>query len=338
LPLLLLLVPVLLVAYVLLGSTLVLTPADVVAVITGQDAPRLHEIAVNGRLPRGVFAILVGASLGAAGALLQALTRNPLASPDVTGVTAGAIAAAVATITFGPPMTAQQAALLVPVAGTAGGLAAAVLVYVLVRGHGSVESSRLLLVGILVGGILTSATSLSLLFLGSSAAKLYEWLSGTLLGITWGDVASAGVFLGLACLLLIRAIPAANALQLGDDVAVSLGQHRERDRLLVLFTAVVLTAGAISSVGAIGFVGLLGPHLVRRIVGSDLRRLAPAAALAGAVMVLTADLLARNIDPSAITGARAGDALQSGPLPVGVYLTLFGIPFLLSLLWRRAAR
>jgi iron complex transport system permease protein len=326
---------VLLTAYVLLGVGNVLSPVDVWrALVREPDVPRLHEIAVGTRLPRGVFALLVGAALGVAGALLQAVTRNPLASPDLTGVTAGAVAMTAAVAAFAPRFGVGELGWAVPLVATGGGLATAALVYLLTRGHGTVESTRFILIGILVGGILSSVATFSLLLLGLSAAKLFEWLSGSLLGITWGDVAIALGYLSVGAVLLAVSVPRANALQLGDDVAVALGHRRERDRFLVLLTAALLTAAAVSAVGAIGFVGLLAPHLVRRSVGSDLRRLVPAAALVGAVMVVAADLLARNLDPAWVTGSAGGSALQAGPLPAGVYLALFGIPFLVSLLWR----
>lgn len=321
----------------LAGAGNMLAPADVLAVLRGSgDVDRLHEIAVNTRGPRIVLAILVGAALGAAGALLQSLVRNPLASPEFVGVSAGAVTATVAFAAFGPSLALGAVHWVRPVVATAGGLAAAVLVYSLTRTLGRVESTRLLLVGVVVAGVLSSLTTVGLIVLGEQAESLLAWLVGSLALKTWGDAALVAAYLAPASALTLLAIPRANARQLGDDVAVSLGQHPERDRLVVLLAAVTLTAAAVCVVGAIGFVGLIGPHLVRRLVGNDTRRLVPAAALAGALMVLLADLVARTLDPRDLLGPLATD-VRAQTLPVGVYLTLFGVPFLFSLL-RRSPR
>jgi iron complex transport system permease protein len=325
------------VAAILVGVGNMLGPDDALAVLTGSaDADRLHQIAVHTRGPRVALAILVGAALGAAGALLQSLVRNPLASPEFVGVSAGAVTATVAFVAFGPPLALGTVHWVRPVVAIAGGLAAAVLVYALTRKVGRVESTRLLLVGVVVAGVLASLTTVGLIVLGERAESLLAWLVGSLALKTWTDAALVAAYLVPGLVLTLLAIPRVNTRQLGDDVAVSLGQHRERDRLLVLVAAVTLTAAAVCVVGAIGFVGLIGPHLVRRVVGNDARRLVPAAALAGALMVLLADLLARNLDPRWLLGPFGAD-VRAQTLPVGVYLTLFGVPFLFSLL-RRPSR
>ncbi|MDN5750940.1 MAG: iron ABC transporter permease, partial [Pseudonocardia sp.] len=269
----------------------------------------------------------------AAGALLQALVRNPIASPDLIGITAGAVAATVAFTAFGPALPFGTASWVLPLVATVGGFATAITVYLLTRRIGTVESTRLLLVGIVTSGVLGSITPVGLIFLGERAESLLGWLAGSLALKTWADAGLVAVYLAPGVVLAVLAIPRANLLQLGDGVAVALGQHRERDRLLVLVAAVVLTAGAVCVVGAIGFVGLVGPHIARRVVGNDTRRLVPAAAIGGAVMVLLADLVARNLDPRWLLGPLADD-VRAAALPVGVYLTLFGVPFLLSLLRR----
>lgn len=323
------------VGYVLLGLGNVLSPADAWhALVDRDDAPLLHRLAIEVRLPRMVLCLIAGSALAVAGALLQALTRNPLASPELTGVTAGAVAAAVAWVAFAPPLPFVRNIWGRPAAATAGALLAAGVVYLLTRRAGSLESTRLLLMGILVAGVLTSVTTLGLMFLGPDGQRMLDWLSGSMALKTWTDVALSAVYLVPGLILLLVATGRANALQLGDDVARSLGQRPELDRLLVLLTAVLLTAGVVSIVGAIGFVGLMAPHMVRGLVGSDLRRLIPAAALLGAMMVLVADLAARNIDTSTLFFFLGGD-IRDTSLPAGVILTLFGVPYLASLLWRR---
>jgi iron complex transport system permease protein len=321
--------------YLMLGLDNVLSPAALWRAITApDDVPLVHRVAVETRVPRLLLCLFAGAALAAAGALLQALTRNPIASPDLTGVTAGAVAGAVAWIAFAPPTAFVSNVWARPAAATAGGLAAAGVVYLLTRRSNGMESMRLLLIGVMVSGVLTSATTLGLLFLGPQATNVLGWLSGSVALRTWTDVAIIAVYLVPGLLLTLLAIGRANALQLGEDVARSLGQGRELDRLIVLVAAVVLTAGVVSVLGGIGFVGLMAPHMVRGLVGSDLRRQIPAAALAGAAMMVLADMIARNVNSRNLF-AFLGDDLSARPLPAGVVITLFGVPYLASLLWRQ---
>lgn len=300
-----------------------------------QTVPILHRLAVEVRTPRVVLGCLAGLALGASGALLQALTRNPLASPDLTGVTAGAVAAAVAWTAFGPTLGVLPIEWVRPTVAIAGALLTSFVVYLVTRRGGAVESTRLLLVGILAAGVLSSITSLSLLFMGPEASKVLGWLAGSLATTSWQDVWIVCVYCLPGVLLLPGAIGRAGALQLGDDVAVSLGQRRELDRVLVLVSTVLLTSGVVAVIGALGFVGLMAPHFARRFLGSNLRRLVPASALIGAAMVVVADLVARLFDPRWVFFWLGEDRIRASSLPVGVYLTLFGVPFLASLLWRR---
>lgn len=334
LPTMLVLIFVVSVASVMLGEQFVFSPSDVWnGLLRSANVDRLTQILVNDRAPRVVLGLMVGGALGAAGSLLQALTRNPLASPEITGVSAGAVAAILAFLAFGPPVAFGVINWLVPVLAAVGGMATAGAVYLLNRNVDSTASERFILIGILVGGILTSLSTMALIFLGEGAGRLLDFLSGSLGQKTWSDVRVLLIYLAPGLVLLAMAIPRANALQLGEDVARSLGQRRERERLIVLVAAVILTTGAVAIGGLFGFVGLMGPHIARRFVGSDLRRLVPAAAIAGGLMVLLADFVARNVQPKALLGPFGGPLAESY-LPAGVYITLFGVPYLISLLWR----
>jgi iron complex transport system permease protein len=196
-----------------------------------------------------------------------------------------------------------------------------------------VESSRLIFIGLLVGGILSSVTTIGLLFLQSQELQgVFGWLVGSLSLVTWTDLLLTAVYAVPGLLLLVPATGRANTLQLGADVAISLGQRRELDRLVVVLAAVVLTAGVVVVAGGVAFVGLMAPHMVRATVGSDLRRLVPASMLAGAAMVLVADFVARLFDPRWLPW----EAVSGVHLPVGVFLSLFGAVFLLRLLRTRA--
>jgi iron complex transport system permease protein len=314
------------------GADFMLAPRQVIDVLLGHsDTTLLAKIGVNARVPRALMALLVGAALAMAGTLLQGLTRNPLASPDIIGVSEGAVAAVLGWTAFGPQLAFGLINWVLPVVGMVGGLTTASVIYLLTRKAGSAESTHFILIGILIGGVLSSVSAFCLIFLDEDAQRVLGYLNGTLALKTWQDLWTVVVYLVPAFVLALVAVPRANALQLGDDVAVALGQDRSRDRLVVLVAAALLTAGSVAVIGALTFVGLLGPHMARRITGSDLRRLMPASALLGALMVLVADFVARNFQPQTLLG----DGVSAAYLPVGIYLALFGVPFMLSLLWRR---
>ncbi|MDQ2809355.1 MAG: iron ABC transporter permease [Chloroflexota bacterium] len=317
----LLIVALLLLLHISVGTVAV--PLDqVFAVLTGQPTDDLtHTVIWHLRLPRALIAVLAGAMLSLAGALLQALTRNPLAEPDLTGASAGGVFFAVLWLsrslvgwdlgTPGPDL---------PLVALVGSMAAGGLVYSLSRGQqGNVI--RLVLTGVLVSTILRSATSVILLRNQNASGSILLWIIGSLNGRTWVHWNALwlwGLFtipLGLAC------AGVANTLQLGDDVASGLGMRVERARAGLLFVAVLLTAAAVSIVGALGFLGLIAPHLTRRLVGNDARRLFPLSAVVGAGLLLAADVVARAVT-------------QPAELPVGALLSLLGAPFLIYLLRR----
>ena len=335
LPILLLTIIAVVFASVVIGDNFSIAPLDVLRYLTGQGGiERLSEFGIGSRLPRSLLAVVVGAALAAAGTLLQALTRNPLASPDILGVSQGVVAAVLGVTLVLPTLPYGLVDWVVPIGGVVGGLAAATVIYLVTRKMGSAESTQFILIGILVSGVLTSMTSLALVFLGSDAVSVFGFISGSLDLKNWRDLWLTLAYLAPGTVLLLMAIPRANALQLGDDLAIALGQRQGRDRLIVVAAAVLLTAGAVITVGALSFVGLVAPHMARRLVGSDLRRLVPAACLLGGLLVLVSDFLARNLQPHKLLGS-FGEHLGYAYLPVGVYIALFGVPFMISLIWRR---
>lgn len=296
-----------------------------------EAASRLEIVAVNARLPRALMAVGVGFALGIAGALLQALYRNPLADPGVTGVTQGAVVAAVLWIVFGPPSSPGEISWILPGISALGACLSGGLTWLVAQLSGKVEPIRLILIGILIGGVLSAFTSLSLLLAGDSTQTLIAWLSGSLAMVTWQRLQLLAIAFFLIAPLVLMAIPRANLLHFGDDVTAGLGQSPTAARAIVLLAACTLTAAAVCTTGGIGFVGLIAPHLVRWYVGSDLRRLAPVAGLTGALLVGLADLAARNLQPVAIQ-PWLNIPVQATTLPVGVYLALLGGPFFLFVL------
>lgn len=269
------------------------------------------------RLPRIIAALCVGMALAIAGTIMQGLTRNPLAAPEIIGVEAGAGLAAVALIVLLPGLPV----FLLPIAAFLGAFLAAFLVYLLAWDRGS-SPIRLILVGVGIGALAAAGTSLMITF-GDiyDVSQALVWLAGSVYGRSWAQIQALLpwliVFMPLS-LLLAREL---NMLNLGDDVARGLGSRVEWQRGLLLITAVALAGASVATAGTIGFVGLISPHLGRQWVGSSHEGLMPTAALLGGLIVMAADLLGRSL-------------FAPIELPCGVVTAAVGAPYFLYLLYR----
>ncbi|KUJ69629.1 ABC transporter permease [Streptomyces albus subsp. albus] len=296
--------------------------------VTGREpAPGTLDLIVwQLRLPRALLAALVGAGLGLVGTAVQALVRNPLADPYLLGVSSGASLGAVAAIVLGAG-TGGVLGLGLSSAAFAGALGSFALVWAMARRGGGFSPLRLVLAGVGIGQFLTGFTSYLVLQAGDEQQTrgVLFWLMGSLGGAQWETLAvpAVAVAAGLA-LLQARARPL-NALLMGDETAASLGVQVGRLRRELFVVTSVLTGVLVSVSGAIGFVGLMVPHACRMVVGGDMRRLLPVSALAGSVLLVVVDLVART-------------ALDDQELPVGVVTSLLGAPALLYLLDRRLER
>ncbi|GGM86488.1 FecCD family ABC transporter permease [Streptomyces fuscichromogenes] len=277
----------------------------------------------NVRFPRIVLALLVGASLGCAGALMQGVFGNPLAEPGVIGVSSGAAVGAVGVIAFGLDFLG---AWTVSVFAFAAGLATALLVYAMSRSGGRTEVVTLILTGIAVNAFAGALIGLFLFFADTAAVnQITFWQLGSLSQATWPKVLAV-----LPCALLGLALAPCHArrldlLSLGERPARHLGVDVERLRLTLVLVIALLTAAAVSVSGIIGFVGLVVPHVLRMAAGPGHRFLVPGSALLGAVALLTADLAARTVAAPA-------------ELPLGVLTALLGSPFFFWLLRRTRRR
>ncbi|MFG2136422.1 FecCD family ABC transporter permease [Streptomyces sp. NPDC048650] len=270
------------------------------------------------RAPRMAAALIAGAGLAVAGALLQRLFRNPLASPDVMGVTGGASFGAVAMLAAG----ASQA--LMPLAALGGGLLAALLLGALGWRSGT-SVTRLVLVGLAVQAGLTAAVNFMVVrFPTELAGSALQWTTGSVYGRTWTEVDAAGaavaVALGVAFVLHRRL----TVLDLGDDSAGALGLNTDTARLQVLVTAIVLASLAAALTGPVAFVALAVPHMVRYLAGPPTAGTLALSGLAGAVLLLASDLVAQHLLP--VSG-----------LPVGVVTATLGAPWLLVLMFRQSS-
>ncbi|MFD0590752.1 FecCD family ABC transporter permease [Paenibacillus sp. GCM10027627] len=309
------------IAYLILGESMI-GPGRVWLALTGRGSEEDTIIINSLRAPRLVIAMLVGASLAIAGAILQSVIRNPLAAPDVVGITGGASLGAVIFLTVLPGVVSIQ---FLPLAAIIGAFLAASLVYLLAWKKG-VNSMRLVLVGIGVASLLSAGTSFLLAFSPAySAISAYIWLTGTIYGSSWTHVAA--LLPWTAVLLVIVYFNSRNihAQLLGDELAIGLGSPLQRHRLLLVLLSVALAGSAVSIGGVIGFVGLIAPHMARRLVGPVMNRVLPISALLGAIVVIVADLIGRTI-------------FLPLDIPVGVFTSAIGAPFFIYLLYRSRNR
>ncbi|MEU3271272.1 iron chelate uptake ABC transporter family permease subunit [Saccharomonospora sp. NPDC006951] len=283
--------------------------------LAGNGSVITYEIVVNERLPRALSGVLVGAAFGAAGAVLQRLARNPLVSPDVIGINAGASAGAVVMI-----VVVGAASAWVTAGALAGATVAAAGVYTIAWRRGF-SGYRLVLVGIGVAAMFGSAATFLLSRADINAAySAAEWMVGSLSGRSWPDVVPVAAGLGLLLPIVLASTRQLRVLELGDDLAHVLSPRIGRHRAAILAAAVGLSALATASAGPVGFVALVAPQIVRRILAERTPSLLTAAGT-GALLVVTADLVART-------------AFAPRELPVGVLTALVGAPVLIGLLIR----
>lgn len=281
--------------------------------------PASYEtILLEVRLPRVAMGALVGAGLSVAGATYQGLFRNPLADPYLVGVAAGAgLGATLAMVTPLPPSLYSLG--IVQLAAFASALVTVGLVYSLARVGRTTPVTTLLLAGVAVGSLASAATAFVMYSQGDKVAVIYAWMLGGFNISSWQQVLMVAPYVGMAVLALSLMGNVANVMQLDEDQARSLGVNVELVKVALVLCATLSTAAAVSASGLIGFVGLVVPHAVRMLWGSDYRSLVPLSALTGAAFLVTADTTAR---------------LLPGPqeVPVGVVTAFCGAPFFLYLL------
>ncbi|MEL6901518.1 MAG: iron ABC transporter permease [Cyanobacteria bacterium J06606_4] len=294
-------------------------PLDVIRAIFGWPTDHAdYAFIVNTlRLPRTLVAWGVGVGLAIAGTLTQGITRNPLAAPDIIGVNAGAALAAVSLIVVFPNVPIA----VLPLASFVGASVVAMLIYLLAWKGGSAPV-RLILIGIGFSLIAGAITNLMITFGNiSDVSQALVWLAGSVYGRSWAQVVAFAPWLvvfGLLSLLLSREL---NVLQMGDDIARSLGSRLEWQRGWLLISAVALSGASVATAGSIGFVGLMAPHIARQIVGPSHEGLLPTAALTGGMIVVVADLLGRLL-------------FAPIELPCGIVTAVIGAPYFLYLLTR----
>jgi len=282
--------------------------------------PTFREIIWFIRLPRLVLAMVVGVCLAVAGTIFQGLFRNPMADPYVIGASSGAALGATASMVLAVSWTWMGLG-SVSLAAFLGALVTVIVVYNLARVGNVIPVQNLLLAGIAVSAFLSSLVSLLMYFSDDRLHAVVYWLMGGLSGRSWDYVMWSLPYLVVGVGLAIYCARDLNVMLLGEEAAEHLGVEVETSKRILLVAASVLTAIAVAASGIIGFVGLIVPHVVRILIGPDHWKLIPAAGVAGAILVVLADLAARTL-------------LAPVEIPLGVVTSLFGAPFFIYLLRR----
>lgn len=271
----------------------------------------------NIRFPRNIVAALVGANLAVAGAILQAVMKNPLADPQIVGVSSGAGLAGVIILILFPSWE-----YLVPMVAFVGALAAALMVYALAWRNG-IRPTRIILAGVAVAAFLGSGISALLVFYGDRVQGALLWMVGGLSARSWPQVYVLAPYTVVGLILAFLGSRRLTILSLGDETAKGLGLPVEQTRFMMTAVAAFLAASAVSVAGLIGFVGLVIPHIARMIIGTEYRFLLPGSACLGAAVLVVSDTLGRVL-------------FSPVEVPVGIIMAFFGAPFFLWLLRRDA--
>lgn len=276
------------------------------------------------RLPRTLAAFLVGASLALAGSIVQTIVKNPLASPELLGISYGGLFGALLFLTLFTDLTANSLTVSIaymPIFAFLGALLAAILVYVLAFKRG-VTPYRLILVGIAISGAMQAMSNI-LIIRGPMIIKFEanSWLTGTVYGTGMTEVKIIAIWLVVFVMISLHFIRELNVHNLDDQMVISVGSRLEKKRFVLLLISTALAAGAVSIGGAIGFVGLIAPHLCRKIGSNSFGNMLPLTLLVGGTLVVLADFIGRTI-------------FYPIEVPSGVFTALIGAPFFMYLLYK----
>ncbi|CAM4073107.1 iron ABC transporter permease [Bacillus manliponensis] len=303
-------------------GTFKMSPAEVFQTLIGRGEDMQETILFDFRMPRMIIALLVGSALAVSGAIMQGLSRNPLADPGIIGINAGAGLTVVIFVYFffgKVTMTSFLSVFVLPLFALVGAILAAVIIYMLAWKDG-VSPTRLILVGIAVAA---GCSAISIVFSMKMTSNDFRfatiWLSGSLWGTDWKFVLSVLPWMLIFLPLAFRKVHLLNVMNLGDGAATGLGVAVEKERRKLLLIAVCLAGASVAVAGGIGFIGLMAPHLARRLVGGKHQIMLPTAALIGTVLLLFADLISRSL-------------LPTSEIPVGLVISIIGAPYFIYLL------
>lgn len=291
-------------------------PVDIIRGLLGDADGTNFQIIWNVRLPRTIVAALVGISLSLSGVILQGIMRNPLAGPNIIGVSAGGGFFGIAIMILFPDLY-----YLVPFGAFLGALSATLLIYKLAYKEGA-SPTRLVLAGVAISSLFSSGTNTLMTFFPDRVEGVLSFMVGGLSAITWMDVKQIFPFTLLGIFAIFFMPNKLNILMLGDEVATGLGVKVEKARFVLIIISSILAGASVSVVGMLGFVGLIVPHMARLFIGSDYRFLILATVFLGGGIVMICDTLARIL-------------FIPMEIPVGIIMSVLGAPFFLYLLRTR---
>lgn len=297
-----------------------MTFIEIMQALTGSGSDLNSKVIWGLRFPRAMMAVFVGAGLTVAGVGMQALFKNPMASPYILGLSSGAAFGAALAMVLG--VSFIPGFLSIPSMAFIFCFLTLMIVYSIAHGHGRVPVETLLLAGIAVGAFFSALVNLLTYLADDELAGIVYWMMGDLTQFGWTNVQIVMPMITIGAAVIYYFSRDLNAMMLGDNHALNLGIEVSRVRLYVLLACALVTAAAVSFVGIIGFVGLVVPHMVRIIVGPDHRILIPASLLAGASFLVLCDLLSRLV-------------LYPAALPIGILTALVGAPYFIYLLRRK---
>lgn len=292
-------------------------PRDIFNILfRNQDSGMYTVIIRQVRFPRNILACMVGASLSLAGAIMQGMMRNPMASPSVLGVTTGASTATYLMYIFFPASLS-----LVPMGAFAGALVTTFLIFVFAW-KGGLNPTRFILSGVALSSVLTAVNNILIIRYPDVLEGLSGFMVGGLSARSWPQVRMVTPYFLAGTVLALLCANKLNVIMMGDELATSLGVNVDRVRMALIAISSLLAASAVSVAGLISFVGLCVPHIMRLYIGSDYRYLMPASALGGALILTLCDTVGRVI-------------LRPSEIPVGIIMALLGAPFFLWMLRRK---
>ncbi|WP_421102182.1 FecCD family ABC transporter permease [Sporosarcina psychrophila] len=304
-----------------------ISPLKVLKVILGIGESFDQTIIFEFRLPRIMMAILVGIGLATAGAILQSVSRNPLGSPDIIGITAGA---SFAVVLFLALFSNESNALTVsqdwmPLFAFGGAMITAAIVFTLSWKNG-IAPFRMLLIGIGISAFMHAGTTV-LMLVGPihQASQANIWITGSIYGSNWTEVRMIAIWITILFFITLAMTREMNVLELGDDLAKSAGSPVQKNRIIFLLLCAALTGASVSFAGGIGFVGLIAPHIAKRIVGPTFGSMVGLSAIIGAILVVVADWIARV-------------AFAPIEVPAGVWTAVIGAPYFIYLLIKQRSR
>ncbi len=301
-----------------------ISPKEVIQTLLQKGTERQELVLFEFRLPRMVLAILIGAGLAVSGAILQGITKNELADPGILGINTGAGLAVVLFIFFLReffPEANTLSTFLMPFAALVGALFAAFLIYVLAWKKG-VNPIRLVLVGIGVNAAFGAILTILQLKMDPQNYRFVTiWLSGDIWNANWDFVLALAPWIFILIPIALQKARALNVFNLGDEIAAGLGTSVEKERGILLLIAVALAGASVAAGGAIAFLGLVVPHIARRLIGPLHQYLIPISALIGALLLMVADTIGKNV-------------LAPSEIPVGIVVAIISVPYFVYLLMK----